>query len=61
MDKYIIQGGEKLYGQVRLQSAKNAVLPLILMKICAIILMKIKFTEVYYANANDIPLVWRGQ
>ena len=29
MDKYIIQGGEKLYGQVRLQSAKNAVLPLL--------------------------------
>ena len=29
MDKYIIQGGEKLYGQVRAQSAKNAVLPLL--------------------------------
>lgn len=29
MDKYIIQGGTKLYGQVRAQSAKNAVLPLL--------------------------------
>ena len=29
MDKYIIQGGEKLYGKVRTQSAKNAVLPLL--------------------------------
>ena len=29
MDKYIIQGGERLYGKVRLQSAKNAVLPLL--------------------------------
>ncbi len=29
MDKYIIEGGHKLYGQVRIQSAKNAVLPLL--------------------------------
>ena len=29
MDKYIIEGGRKLYGQVRVQSAKNAVLPLL--------------------------------
>ncbi len=29
MDKYIINGGEKLYGSVEIQSAKNAVLPLL--------------------------------
>ncbi|MBR2442551.1 MAG: UDP-N-acetylglucosamine 1-carboxyvinyltransferase [Clostridia bacterium] len=29
MDKYIIDGGEKLYGTVRAQSAKNTVLPLL--------------------------------
>lgn len=29
MDKYVIDGGEKLYGKVLLQSAKNAVLPLL--------------------------------
>ena len=29
MDKYIIDGGEKLYGRVSLQSAKNTVLPLL--------------------------------
>ena len=29
MDKYIIEGGEKLYGTVALQSAKNTVLPLL--------------------------------
>ncbi len=29
MDKYIIEGGAPLYGSVRVQSAKNAVLPLL--------------------------------
>ena len=29
MDTYIINGGEKLYGSVRVQGAKNAVLPLL--------------------------------
>ena len=29
MDKYIIDGGEKLYGRVRMHSAKNTVLPLL--------------------------------
>ncbi len=29
MDKFIIDGGEKLYGKVTLQSAKNTVLPLL--------------------------------
>ena len=29
MDKFIIDGGEKLYGKVRAQSAKNTVLPLL--------------------------------
>ena len=29
MDKYIIDGGQKLYGKVEAQSAKNAVLPLL--------------------------------
>ena len=29
MDKYIINGGEKLYGTIQLQSAKNTVLPLL--------------------------------
>lgn len=29
MDKYMIDGGKKLYGSVRLQSAKNSVLPLL--------------------------------
>ena len=29
MDKYIVNGGEKLYGQVRVHSAKNTVLPLL--------------------------------
>ena len=29
MDKYIIDGGEKLYGKVAIQSAKNTVLPLL--------------------------------
>ncbi len=29
MDKYIIDGGEKLYGAIQTQSAKNAVLPLL--------------------------------
>ncbi len=29
MDKYIIEGGQKLYGKVQTQSAKNAVLPLL--------------------------------
>ena len=29
MDKFIINGGEKLYGTIKLQSAKNTVLPLL--------------------------------
>ena len=29
MDKYIIDGGEKLYGKIEIQSAKNTVLPLL--------------------------------
>ena len=29
MDKYIIEGGERLYGKVEIQSAKNTVLPLL--------------------------------
>ena len=29
MDKYIIDGGEKLYGKVEVQRAKNTVLPLL--------------------------------
>lgn len=29
MDKYVIRGGLKLYGQTKIQSAKNAVLPLL--------------------------------
>ena len=29
MDKYIIDGGERLYGKVQIQSAKNTVLPLL--------------------------------
>ncbi len=29
MDKYIVEGGEKLYGRVEVQSAKNTVLPLL--------------------------------
>ena len=29
MDKFIIEGGKSLYGSVAIQSAKNAVLPLL--------------------------------
>ena len=29
MDKYVIEGGRKLYGTIALQSAKNSVLPLL--------------------------------
>ena len=29
MDKYVIEGGRPLYGEVEIQSAKNAVLPLL--------------------------------
>ena len=29
MDKFIIDGGEKLYGKIQVQSAKNTVLPLL--------------------------------
>ena len=29
MEKYIIEGGRPLYGEVEIQSAKNAVLPLL--------------------------------
>ena len=29
MDKYVIDGGRRLYGTVALQSAKNSVLPLL--------------------------------
>ena len=29
MDKYIVDGGGKLYGNVKIQSAKNTVLPLL--------------------------------
>ena len=29
MDKYVIDGGGKLYGSVKIQSAKNTVLPLL--------------------------------
>ena len=29
MDKYLVEGGTKLYGKIRAQSAKNAVLPLL--------------------------------
>ncbi len=29
MEKYIINGGNKLYGSVRIQSAKNSVLPIL--------------------------------
>lgn len=29
MDKYVIRGGAKLYGKTKIQSAKNAVLPLL--------------------------------
>ena len=29
MDKYVINGGEKLLGKVRVHSAKNTVLPLL--------------------------------
>ena len=29
MDKFVIDGGEKLYGTLQVQSAKNAVLPLL--------------------------------
>lgn len=28
MDKFMIDGGRRLYGSIRLQSAKNSVLPL---------------------------------
>ncbi len=28
MDKFMIEGGRKLYGSVKMQSAKNSVLPL---------------------------------
>ena len=29
MDKFMIEGGRKLYGKTAIQSAKNAVLPLL--------------------------------
>ena len=29
MDKYVIDGGNKLYGSIKAQSAKNSVLPLL--------------------------------
>ena len=29
MDKYIINGGNKLYGSVKIQTAKNSVLPIL--------------------------------
>ena len=29
MEKYVIEGGVPLYGEVEIQSAKNAVLPLL--------------------------------
>ena len=29
MDKYIVDGGSRLYGKVDIQSAKNSVLPLL--------------------------------
>ena len=29
MDKFVIEGGRPLYGEIEIQSAKNAVLPLL--------------------------------
>ena len=29
MEKYIINGGNKLYGSIEIQSAKNSVLPIL--------------------------------
>ena len=42
MDTYIINGGEKLYGKLQIQSAKNAVLPLLAASILTDELVKIR-------------------
>ena len=42
MDKYIIDGGAKLYGNVKIQSAKNSVLPLLAASILTDKQVKIK-------------------
>ena len=42
MDTYIVNGGEKLYGKVQIQSAKNAVLPLLAASILTDELVKIR-------------------
>ena len=50
MDKYVIDGGRKLYGTVALQSAKNSVLPLlaasILTEKCVVIRETPEITDV---------------
>ena len=35
MDKFVVQGGAKLYGRVKIQAAKNAVLPLLAASVLA--------------------------
>ena len=42
MDKFIIDGGEKLYGKVAIQSAKNTVLPLLAASVLTDELVKIR-------------------
>ena len=44
MSKYVISGGKKLYGTVKAQSAKNALLPLI--SACILVDGEVTFTNV---------------
>ena len=50
MDKYIINGGNKLYGNVEIQSAKNSVLPIL----AASVLTDEKVTLVNVPHISDV-------
>ena len=50
MDKYVIDGGRRLYGTVALQSAKNSVLPLL----AASILTEKRVTIREAPNISDV-------
>lgn len=50
MDKYIINGGNKLYGKVNIQTAKNSVLPIL----AATVLTDSKVTLLNVPNISDV-------
>ena len=61
MDKYIISGGLRLAGSVRVQTAKNAVLPIF----AAAVLTDAPVTALTVPDITDVRnmvkvLVWRG-